>query len=181
MDGWMDQSNYLWINGSMDWWIDQLMYWPMDQLINLCIDRWIDRWSDGWMDGWIDGWIDVSMDRWIDWWINQWIYSGIKYDQETIYHQRAWREQSYEGFRVDPRNSIFARSPARHDCPLPALLHLLWPLRLPLTSTTAIPSSLERILSTRLVSASNPYHLSHWYPRLLSNGRVCPRGRAAPT
>ena len=64
------------------------------------------------------------------------------------------------------------------DCPLPPLPHLLWPPRPPLNLTTAIPSSLERILSTRHVSASYPYQLSHWYPRLLRNGGFLPRWRA---
>ena len=73
---------------------------------------------------------------------------GIEYTQETRDHQRVWRERSHEGLWVDPRNSSLARSPARHDCPPPPLPHLLCPPWPPLTSPTAIPSSLERILST---------------------------------
>ena len=62
------------------------------------------------------------------------------------------------------------------DFPPPPLPHLLWTPHPPLTLPTTIPSSLERILSTRPISASDPYRLSHRYPRLLWNGRVCPRG-----
>ena len=67
------------------------------------------------------------------------------------------------------------------DCPLSPLPHLLWSPRPPLTLPTAIPSSLERISSTWPVSASDPYRLSNWYPRLLRNGGVRPQGREAST
>ena len=80
---------------------------------------------DGWIDGWIYGSMDGLMDIGIDLWINQWIDSGIKYTQETIDHRRAWREQSYEGLWMDPRNSSLARSQARHDCPPPPLPHII--------------------------------------------------------
>ena len=73
---------------------------------------------------------------------------AIEYTQENSDHRRAWREQSYEGLWVDTCNSSLTRSPSRHDCPLPHLPHILWPPRAPLTLPTAIPSSLEKILST---------------------------------
>ena len=100
------------------------------------------------------------IDRLNDWWMD------------------GWMDGSMDGW-MDWSNDIWIDGSM--DCPPPPLPHLLWPPRPPLNLPTAIPSSLKRILSTRHVSVSDPYRLSHWYPRLPRNGGVRPRRRAAPT
>ena len=116
------------------------------------------------MDWWIDRWIDRSMDRSIEWWMDGSIDGSMD----------RWMDRW-----IDRSNDLWIDGSM--DCPLPPLPHLLWPPRPPLTLPTAKPSSLERILSMRPVSASDPYRLSHWYPRLLRNGGVRPQGREAST
>ena len=130
----------------MDGWIYQMIYESTDGSTDVLIDGSIDwsiDWSiDGLMDDSIDGLIDVLMDWWMDEWINGWMDGLIK-----LYMNRC----------IDGLST--ATPPPYSLTPQP-----------PLTSPTAIPSSLERIFSTCILARRRRLHR----PRGPSGKGVCP-------